>query len=109
MQHNTSPLHKPCASNPDELNLRVRCTGSTTYRGTPLKSEYEIRVPKAGCSVQSLKELVRNVIGGSANGRYLRLISSGKMLAPVSSQNPFGYFISLRIFILKPVYSRVAL
>ena len=35
--------------------------------------------------------------------------SAGAIAVAVSSQNPVGYFINLRIFILKPVYSRVAL
>mmetsp|Transcript_28761 Transcript_28761/g.44694 ORF Transcript_28761/g.44694 Transcript_28761/m.44694 type:complete len:299 (-) Transcript_28761:157-1053(-) len=62
----------------DGLNLRLRCTGTTR---DPLKNEYEIQIPKSG-TVTFLKELVRKTIGRSAHGRYLRLISGGKLLAP---------------------------
>lgn len=61
--------------------------GTTTFQGSPLaNSEYEVKVPKSGLSIEALKDLVRNVIGSPANGRYLRLISSGKMLAPDSAK-----------------------
>jgi len=39
-------------------------------------------IPNISMSVLKLKELVRKKIGPSANGRYLRLIASGRLLAP---------------------------
>lgn len=73
-----TPLMKKNEDNGLHVNLRLRCTGTTR---DPLKNEYEIQIPKSG-TVIYLKDLVRNTIGRSAHGRYLRLICSGKLLAP---------------------------
>ena len=59
------------------FKLRVKCSSSATDLSVATNSS---------STVLQLKEAVRSAIGPSARGRYLRLIASGRLLAPDSAE-----------------------
>lgn len=58
---------------PEVLSLRIKTNSDSTTHNISTNSD---------CSVLQLKELVRNKLGPTARGRYLRLICQGRLLAP---------------------------
>jgi len=62
------------------MTLRVKCNSPSGDIST-LDKSYQV-VTHANASVNCLKESIRNAIGQSAKGRYLRIISAGQLLAP---------------------------
>jgi len=69
--------------NDESLTLRIKCNspGVELTRQDSGMANYQV-VTHSDASVHSLKESVRNAIGQSARGRYLRIIASGRLLAP---------------------------
>lgn len=67
----------------ETLTLRIKCNSpGVDHSGQDSgMSNYEV-VTHAEASVHSLKESIRNAIGQGARGRYLRIIASGRLLAP---------------------------
>ena len=61
----------------ETITLRIKCNSP----GVDHLEDREV-VTHSSASVHSLKESVRNAIGQSARGRYLRIIASGRLLAP---------------------------
>ena len=59
-------------------NVRIKCSGGTDL---PLNEEYNVTVSDTD-SVEQLKCQVKHAIGKAAQGRYMRLIYGGKLLAP---------------------------
>jgi len=63
------------------LTLRIKCTSPGINSPSNPTGDYEI-VTQSTANVSTLKEDIRSGIGQSARGRYLRLISGGRLLAP---------------------------
>mmetsp|Transcript_47726 Transcript_47726/g.70651 ORF Transcript_47726/g.70651 Transcript_47726/m.70651 type:complete len:387 (+) Transcript_47726:66-1226(+) len=64
-----------------QLTLRIKCNSPDISPPTSGSDWYEVCTDQSA-NVKNLKESVRNAIGASARGRYLRLIASGRLLAP---------------------------
>lgn len=63
------------------LTLRIKCTSPGINTPSNPTGDYEI-VTHSTAIVSTLKETIRNGIGQSSRGRYLRLIAGGRLLAP---------------------------
>eukprot|EP00978_Attheya_sp_CCMP212_P024278 scaffold76031_cov56-Attheya_sp.AAC.3 len=69
------------AGEEEMIRLRVQHQGE----GAGMYSSLEVTTSVAKSTVYTLKERVREALGPTARGRYLRLIGHGRLLAPDSA------------------------
>jgi len=73
--NDTSPLSTPLTKKePQQLTLRIKSSANLT-------NDLTVSTER-NATVEQLKESIRSALGNATQGRYLRLISSGRLMAP---------------------------